>query len=114
MVLFLNEIYQQFEFYSTLDDRVKAKVPEYEKIAQLSQRSEDLNQLIGGQQQSLETVSASVTEMSASADEVSNNASVTASTTQQANEICPVRKWICSCEEMKRAAPFPAISNNGN
>ncbi|AWB65785.1 hypothetical protein C2869_04735 [Saccharobesus litoralis] len=57
------------------------------EITQMSQRSDDLNQLIGNQRQSLEAASASVTEMSASAEEVAKNAAVTATTTQQANQI---------------------------
>ncbi len=57
------------------------------EINLMSDRGGVLENLISGQQNSLQDISASVTEMSASANEVANNAATTASTTQKANEI---------------------------
>lgn len=58
-----------------------------EEIDLMSNRSGELEKLISGQQSSLQDISASVTEMSASANEVANNAATTAKTTQEANSI---------------------------
>ena len=96
------------------------------EIELMSNRSDSLNDLIRSQQNSLETVSASVTQMSASAEEVSTNADVTAKTTEDANAIGQQTRRgkgnmiICSADvasalQMAGVLDYtPALNNNLN
>lgn len=58
-----------------------------DEIQKMSDRGDSLNGLVSDQQTALETISTSITEMSAAADEIASNASTTAETTTQANDI---------------------------